>query len=698
MPTIGGRDATRIAIASAIAAASGFVVLLVSARVLLPVANNTVFVTFWSTLFACFGVLSGVSIETTRAVTASARPLSSDAPPARRPRVLAVGAGIGLAAGAAVGAFVPLWAPHVFPQHDRALGGLVALGVGGYAVHSVLVGALAGRRAWRPYSWLIGADSAVRLLLIVVGAVLGARLLGFAAGAACAAFTWVVLLLLSPQARRIAPVRADSSLPVYLRRLLSASVATGASALLVVGFPMLLGLTTSTQVMEQAAPLLMAITLTRAPLMIPLNAYQGVAVTHFVEHRDRGLRAMLPAARAVVVVGVVGAVVAAIIGPWLMRAVLGDDYRVSGGVLSALTLAAILLALLTLTGALCQALTMHTTFVAGWVVALAVSVLVLLSPASVETRAVLALAVGPVFGITVHLTALRRNTAREASSGDEQGSSADTVQSSPDPTSAAAVSAVTVQPAGPDASMLGRRRVSVCIAAYNGERYIADQLRSILDQLRPDDEVVIVDDASTDSTTVRVREIADPRVRLIEADFNTGYVRTFETALRLARGDYILLSDQDDVWEPGRVTTMVGALETVDVVATNLATLDGPARIRGPYGQEDWHLRAAQSRQYARNILGTLAGNRPYYGCAMGVRRSALSTILPFPDFLTESHDLWIALYGNVAKSIAHEEIRSLHRRFHADNASPDRPRGPMAVLRSRTMLVRVILELRRRH
>ena len=164
-PTIGGRDATRIAVASAIAAGSSFVVVVVSAKVLLPAENNALFQIFWAALFACFGVLSGVSIETTRAVAAAGDPTTASStavPPARRPRVLVVGAGIGLVAGAVIALSVPLWAPHVFTRHAWALGALVALGVAGYAVHSVLVGALAGRRAWRPYSVLIGARSEER--------------------------------------------------------------------------------------------------------------------------------------------------------------------------------------------------------------------------------------------------------------------------------------------------------------------------------------------------------------------------------------------------------------------------------------------------------------------------------------------------------------------------------------------------------
>ncbi len=243
----------------------------------------------------------------------------------------------------------------------------------------------------------------------------------------------------------------------------------------------------------------------------------------------------------------------------------------------------------------------------------------------------------------------------------------------------------------------GRARVSVCLATYTGAAYVEQQLRSVLDQLGPEDEVVEVDDASTDDTVGRVRALGDPRLRVVESTHNHGYVRTFESALREASGDLLLLADQDDVWEPGRVAAMVAALGDADVVATNLATLDGPDRITGPYGQADWHLRARDSRRRVRNVLGVLAGNRPYYGCAMALRRTALTNVLPFPGFLTESHDLWIALSGNVVLRMTHLEIRSVRRRFHSDNASPDRPRGPLMVLRSRLMLARCVTELVRR-
>jgi hypothetical protein len=81
----------------------------------------------------------------------------------------------------------------------------------------------------------------------------------------------------------------------------------------------------------------------------------------------------------------------------------------------------------------------------------------------------------------------------------------------------------------------------------------------------------------------------------------------------------------------------------------------------------------------------------------MAMRRRALQLATPFPPYLTESHDLWLAIAGNLAHSIGHVEEPTLRRRVHGGNATPDRPRGLLAVLRARVMLLRSIVTLRRR-
>ena len=90
--------------------------------------------------------------------------------------------------------------------------------------------------------------------------------------------------------------------------------------------------------------------------------------------------------------------------------------------------------------------------------------------------------------------------------------------------------------------------ISVCIATYNGEKYIKEQLLSILPQLGKKDEVIISDDHSTDNTLDIVKGLNDNRIKIVMNNREKGYTSNFENALSYAIGDYIFLSDQDDIW------------------------------------------------------------------------------------------------------------------------------------------------------
>jgi glycosyltransferase involved in cell wall biosynthesis len=245
--------------------------------------------------------------------------------------------------------------------------------------------------------------------------------------------------------------------------------------------------------------------------------------------------------------------------------------------------------------------------------------------------------------------------------------------------------------------MAERPSVSVVMATYNGAAYVEEQIASILEQLHPADELVVVDDASSDTTADVVAAIDDPRIRLVRSPDNRGYVRTFEAAIRASSGEAVLLADQDDVWLPRHVEVLAEALRHHRVAASNLRVLGTGAGLQGPSGKTGWELRARDQDRTVVNLDGVLAGIRPYYGCAMAVRRDALDAALPFPAWLTESHDLWLATYGILAGSIAHVEEPTVLRRLHADNQTPVRPRGVVPALRSRLMLVRAVVELRRR-
>ena len=118
--------------------------------------------------------------------------------------------------------------------------------------------------------------------------------------------------------------------------------------------------------------------------------------------------------------------------------------------------------------------------------------------------------------------------------------------------------------------------ISVCIATYNGAPYITEQLASICAQLSDNDEIIISDDGSTDSTLDVVRAFGDPRIRIVRNQSQRCYTANFENALRHAQGDYIFICDQDDVWLPNKVETIVHYLcdEGYSIVAHDAIVTD----------------------------------------------------------------------------------------------------------------------------
>lgn len=210
--------------------------------------------------------------------------------------------------------------------------------------------------------------------------------------------------------------------------------------------------------------------------------------------------------------------------------------------------------------------------------------------------------------------------------------------------------------------------ISVCMATYNGARYLAPQLASIIAQLEPDDEVVVVDDASTDDTAQLLRTLGDARVRIHRNERNLGHVQSFSRALSLARHDLLFMSDQDDVWLAGRVARMKQGLSRQDswVLSSNTTFIDANGE---PTHYDTEGVKAADSNRFASNIISIFVGRHRYYGCAMALRREILPIVLPIPNFV-ESHDLWIAMAGNAARANMHLEAQTLARRVHGGNAS----------------------------
>lgn len=392
-----------VLIAAVVSGAAGYAVLVLAARVLSP-AENADFLVFWGALFGVFGVLIGITSETTRAVFAARGTLASGAP------VVPVAIGVGSGAAGLLGLTGPAWAPRLFGEAWPGLLPALLAGVVLFVVHAVLGGATAGRADWNAYAALVGVEATTRLLLCAVVALGGVSVVGIAWAVAAACGAWLVLSVLSGRYRRAWRVRADVDRGGLVRRMLAACTASGASALLLVGFPVLLRVTTPDDVFATAAPLILAVSLSRAPLLVPLGAYQNVVVTRVVSH---GLAALTGAAEVVAAATAVGAVAAYLMGPAALR-VVNPSYHVSGGMFAALMVAAGLVCLLTLTGAAALGLDRHRAYLGGWLAATAVAVLALMLPLDLEARMVGALLAGPAVGMVIHLATARRGAGRVA--------------------------------------------------------------------------------------------------------------------------------------------------------------------------------------------------------------------------------------------------------------------------------------------
>ena len=366
--------------------------LVLAARVLDP-ATNASFLVFWGALYAVFGALVGQTTETTRAVFSS----GGRGPTAVWPVLV----GLAAATAAVVGASGLLWAPHLFGDAWPGLLSAMVVGIVLFSLQAGVNGAASGSSAWGVYSFSVGAESVMRLALCAVAAAAGGQLLGLAWGVVLACGTWAALVVVRSDVRRLLHVRVAGSPSGLLRRVLVACSASGASAMMLVGYPVLLRVTTPADVFAGAAPIVLSVSLSRAPILVPLGIYQNFLVTRFITDGLRILRSVLA---GLAVIAAVGSLVAWWMGPWLLH-VVNPAYDVSGPVFAGLVLAAGLVACLTVTGAATVALGHHGAYLAGWLVATAVSTLVLLVPGSLEGRVLVSLAAGPVAGIVVHVTA-----------------------------------------------------------------------------------------------------------------------------------------------------------------------------------------------------------------------------------------------------------------------------------------------------
>ena len=205
-------------------------------------------------------------------------------------------------------------------------------------------------------------------------------------------------------------------------------------------------------------------------------------------------------------------------------------------------------------------------------------------------------------------------------------------------------------------------KVSVCMAAYRGERYIEEQMRSILSELRAGDELLVSDDAPGGETERIVRSIAqeDARVRYLCGE-GKGVVRNFERVLSAASGDVLFLSDQDDVWLSGKVEAVLREIERgACLVVHDARIVDESLHELAPSFFATRHSRPGFLHNFLRN---------GYMGCCMALTRPVLERALPFPPDLP-MHDQWLGLTAERTGRVCFLPTAYLLYRQHGGNVT----------------------------
>jgi len=209
--------------------------------------------------------------------------------------------------------------------------------------------------------------------------------------------------------------------------------------------------------------------------------------------------------------------------------------------------------------------------------------------------------------------------------------------------------------------------ISVCMATYNGEKYIAEQVKSILLQLGEEDELVVSDDNSTDDTVKILESFNDKRIKIFNHDRNLDNkhpfypsTKNFENALTKALGDYIFLSDQDDMWTPDKIQITLPFLKENDTLVIS----DAWIIYENLEEQEKLSKYMPYKKGYFRNLLKCTT-----QGCRIAFTKNIKNFCLPFPKGVI-IHDFWIRQLVELKFKVNYIPKPLIFYRQHSNNLS----------------------------
>ncbi|OLS37821.1 glycosyltransferase [Bacillus sp. MRMR6] len=233
--------------------------------------------------------------------------------------------------------------------------------------------------------------------------------------------------------------------------------------------------------------------------------------------------------------------------------------------------------------------------------------------------------------------------------------------------------------------------ISVCMATYNGEDFVIRQLESVIKQLSVDDQIVVVDDNSTDKTVELIKKTYGSRIEIFINKQNAGAIKSFEKAISLAKGDILFLCDQDDIWEENKVALVMNAFDEQNamLVVHDAVVVDGKLDVINP----SWN--NYNSNNINQGILGNILKNA-YTGALMAFKKEVVSDFLPFPPTI-EMHDQWIALVCmQKKKKIVFIDRPLVKYVRHGGNVTGIKKRSLSAQLKGRLLTTLALLSYKR--
>lgn len=228
------------------------------------------------------------------------------------------------------------------------------------------------------------------------------------------------------------------------------------------------------------------------------------------------------------------------------------------------------------------------------------------------------------------------------------------------------------------------KKISIAMATYNGERYLREQLDSILSQTISFSELVISDDSSTDATWNIIMEYAskDARIKAFQNERNIGFVKNFEKAMSQCTGDYVALSDQDDIWLPEHLEILLNNIGNKMIATGDAELIDKEGKRLGKKLSYLEYLDYVPEDDLAKAYMIFFFRNANQ-GTSMLVRKELLALALPIPVLQRiPYHDTWLAIMSCFCGGIARtQDIVTLYRRHDRNITKNKRRKARIRIL-----------------